>query len=404
MVTSIKVKFRTSTVAGKEGCIYYQIIHSRMVRQVNTPYKVFDDEWDEQTGNVRKPQQVTDPERVRKLHSYNELISWDICRLRKVVSLFTQTQASFSADDIVTEYLRLSSQNSFERHLRETASRLTALGRVRTAETYLAALNSFMKFTDGGDVTFESITPFFMQQYESWLKSTGVSLNTVSFYMRKLRAVYNQAVEQGLTEQCYPFRHVYTGNDKTAKRAVHLSIIRKVKFLKLESKPALEFARDMFMFSFYTRGMSFIDMAGLKKCNLKSGCLRYRRYKTGQQLGIKWENCMRDLVGKYADQCYADYMLPIITQSTEKRKQYKQVQYRINYRLKQVSELAGITPPLTMYVARHSWASIAKEKHVPEGTISDALGHDSEKTTRIYLAELDTSQVDKANKLILDAL
>ena len=222
--------------------------------------------------------------------------------------------------------------------------------------------------------------------------------------MRKLRAVYNQAVERGLTEQCYPFRHVYTGKEKTAKRAVHLSIIRRVKSFKLADKPALEFARDMFLFSFYTRGMSFVDMAGLKLGNLKSGYLVYRRYKTGQQLAVKWEKSMIDLVGKYADKCYGDYLLPIITEAGDERKQYKQVQYRISYLLKQVSEQAGITPPLTMYVARHSWASIAKEKHVPEGIICDALGHDSEKTTRIYLAELDVSQVDKANKMILDDL
>ena len=404
MVTSIKVKFRPSSVDGKEGCIYYQVIHSRMVRQIYTAYKVFADEWDGQASCIRQPSKEMDTERVRKLNDYRERIGWDIRRLRKIVSQFSQTLANFSADDIVAEYQRLFSQNSLERYLHDTASQLTVLGRIRTAETYLSALNSFMHFTGDEDVSLDAITPFFMQQYEAWLKSSGVSLNTISFYMRKLRAVYNQAVERGLTEQCYPFRHVYTGKDKTAKRAVHLSIIRKVKSLRLTYKPALEFARDMFLFSFYTRGMSFVDMAGLKSGNLKSGSLVYRRHKTGQQLVIKWEKCMKDLVDKYASQCYGDYLLPIITEAGDERKQYKQVQYRINYHLKQVSELADITPPLTMYVARHSWASIAKEKNVPEGTISDALGHDSEKTTRIYLAELDTSQVDKANKMILDDL
>ena len=404
MITSIKVKFRPSTVDGKEGCIYYQIIHNRMVRQANTAYKIFTDEWDEQTGSIRPSQESTDSERVRKLNDYSERIGWDVRRLRKVVSQFSQAMTNFSADDIVTEYERLSSQNSLERHLRDTASRLTALGRIRTAETYLCALNSFMRFTGDEDVSLDGVTPFLMQQYEAWLKSSGVSLNTISFYMRKLRAVYNQAVERGLTEQCCPFRHVYTGKDKTAKRAVHLCIIRKVKSLKLTDKPALEFARDMFLFSFYTRGMSFVDMAGLKLSNLKSGYLIYRRHKTGQQLVVKWEKSMKELVGKYAGKCYGDYLLPIITEAGNERRQYKQVQYRINYHLKQVSQLAGITPPLTMYVARHSWASIAKEKNVPEGTICDALGHDSEKTTRIYLAELDASQVDKANKMILDDL
>ena len=403
MVTSIKVKYRPSTVDGKEGCIYYQVIHNRTIRQINTTYKVFVSEWDPQTETIIQSSDIESLERVRKLNDYRERISWDTRRLRKIVSQFEQTMSAYSADDVVTEFQRMSSQNSLERHLRDTATRLTILGRTRTAETYLSALNSFLRFTEGEDVPLDGITPFLMQQYEAWLKSSGASLNTISFYMRKLRAVYNQAVERGLTEQYYPFRHVYTGKDKTVKRAVPITIIKKVKALDLKDNPSLELARDMFLFSFYTRGMSFVDMANLKTCNLQSGFLVYRRHKTGQQLTIKWEKCMKELVDKYADSSF-DYLLPIITEAGDEREQYKQMQYRINYNLKQVSELAGITPALTMYVARHSWASIAKAKNTPISIISEGMGHDSESTTRIYLASLDTSAVDKANKKILDDL
>ena len=403
MITSIKVKFRPSSVDGKEGCIYYQIIHNRTVRQVYTAYKIFSTEWDTSSETIAQTIPDVSMERICRLNDYRERIGWDTRRLRKIVSGLNQTLSSFSTDDIVTEFQRLSSQNSMERYLRETATRLQILGRTRTAETYLSALNSFMRFTDGEDVPLDGITPFLIQQYEAWLKSSGASLNTISFYMRKLRAVYNQAVERGLTEQCYPFRHVYTGKDKTAKRAVPLAIIKKVRTLDLKDKPALDIARDMFMFSFYTRGMSFIDMAGLKASNLQSGFLVYRRHKTGQQLTIKWEECMKRLVDKYSGSSIG-YLLPIITEPGNERKQYKQAQFRINYNLKLVSELAGITPALTMYVARHSWASIAKAKNIPISTISEGMGHDSESTTRIYLASLDASVVDKANKKILDDL
>jgi len=391
MVTSIKVKYRPSTVDGKEGCIYYQVIHNRTIRQINTTYKVFVSEWDPQTETIIQSSDIESLERVRKLNDYRERISWDTRRLRKIVSQFEQTMSAYSADDVVTEFQRMSSQNSLERHLRDTATRLTILGRTRTAETYISALNSFLRFTEGEDVPLDGITPFLMQQYEAWLKSSDASLNTISFYMRKLRAVYNQAVERGLTEQCYPFRHVYTGKDKTAKRAVPMTTIKKVKALDLKDNPSLELARDMFLFSFYTRGMSFVDMANLKTGNVQSGFLVYRRHKTGQQLTIKWEKCMKELVDKYAE-------------SSFERGQYKRIQYRINYNLKQVSELAGITPALTMYVARHSWASIAKAKNIPISTISEGMGHDSESTTRIYLASLDATVVDKANKKILDDL
>ena len=403
MVTSIKVKFRPSTVDGKEGCIYYQVIHNRSVRQVNTAYRVFPSEWDERTESIAAPMPATDEERARQLSDYSDRIGWDVRRLRRVVSQFSQGHTGFSADDIVTAYLRLSAQNSLERHLRDTAARLRTLGRTRTAETYLSAFNSFMRFTRGADVLLDGISPFLIQQYEAWLKTAGLSLNTISFYMRKLRAVYNLAVEKGLTEQCHPFRRVFTGRDATPKRAVALTTIRKVKRLDLNDSPALDMARDLFLFSLYTRGMSFIDMAYLKHANLQSGFLVYRRHKTGQQLSIKWENCMQALIDKYSDQTDC-YLLPIITGNGDERGQYKRMQYRVNHYLKVLSEAAGISPALTMYVARHSWASIAQDKHTPLAIISQSLGHDSERTTRIYLASLNASLVDKANKKILDDL
>ena len=151
-----------------------------------------------------------------------------------------------------------------------------------------------------------------MVAYEAYLKRNGVSPNTSSFYMRNLRAVYNRAVEKGLVEQKFPFKHVYTGVEKTAKRAIPLMAVRKIKELDLSSSPALDFARNMFLFSFYTRGMSFVDMAYLRKKDLNNGILSYRRRKTGQQLFIKWEKCMQEIADKYNTE-YSTYLLPVIS-------------------------------------------------------------------------------------------
>lgn len=211
-------------------------------------------------------------------------------------------------------------------------------------------------------------------------------------------------MEKELTVQRYPFKHVYTGIDKTVKRAVPLKIIRRIKELDLTMSPAMDYARDMFMFSFYTRGMSFIDMAFLKKKDLQNGILTYRRQKTGQQLFIKWEEPMRKIIDKY-DTSKTPYLLPIIrNMDAEKRRQYKNAAHLINDKLKKLGGQLGLSIPLTSYVARHAWASIAKSKNIPLSTISEAMGHDSENTTRIYLASLDTSIVDKANSLILKSL
>lgn len=243
-----------------------------------------------------------------------------------------------------------------------------------------------------------------MAGYEHYLKSVGVCPNTSSFYMRGLRAIYNRAVEKGLTQQRNPFRHVYTGVDKTVKRAVPIETIRRIRDLKLDENPLGDFARDMFMFSFYMRGMSFIDMAFLRKEDLKNGFLSYRRRKTGQRLSVRWERQMQEIVDKY-DTCGSAYLLPIIRDSdSDERRQYKNCIHLVNAKLREMGEAIGLATPLTSYVARHSWASIAKSKDIPLAIISEAMGHDSEKTTRIYLDSLDTLLVDRANSLIINSL
>ena len=213
--------------------------------------------------------------------------------------------------------------------------------------------------------------------------------------------MYNRAVENGLVEQRFPFKHVYTGIDKTAKRAIPIMAIKRIKELDLALKPSLDFARDMFLFSFYTRGMSFIDMAFLKKSDLKNGFLSYRRRKTGQQLTIKWEKCMQEIIGKYTVS-YGQYLLPIIKlPGTNERKQYENTLRLVNNKLKIIARIIQTPMPLSTYVARHTWASIAKSKNIPISVISEGMGHNSETTTRIYLSSLDTSVIDEANKAII---
>lgn len=289
--------------------------------------------------------------------------------------------------------------------MQEKITRLRELRRYRTSETYKATLNSFLRFRKGKDILLTEISSDLMVSYQAYLKYSNVSMNTISFYMRILRAVYNNAVEKELIEQRYPFKHVYTGIDKTIKRALPLKSIKKIKELDLTVRPDLEYARDMFMFSFYTRGMSFIDMAYLSKKDLSNGVIIYRRRKTGQQLYIKCEECMQNLIKKHATSTNNNYLLPIISlPDKDQRQQYKNALSLINYKLKVIAELANISVPLTMYVARHSWANIARNSNIPISVISEGMGHNSETTTQIYLSSLDTAVVDKANSVILKLL
>lgn len=259
-------------------------------------------------------------------------------------------------------------------------------------------------FSRDGDIMLDSLTSEIMEAYEAWQRRRQVSSNTISFYTRILRAVYNRAVEQNIIENRHPFRHVYTGVDKTVKRALPLTVIRQIKALDLSMTPALDFARDMFIMSFYLRGMSFVDMTYLRKSDLKNGYITYRRRKTGQLLAIKWTTDMQSILDKYPEN-ESDYLLPIIRRPDRNdRCTYRNMGYNINRNLNKFARQLNLGMRLTMYVARHSWASAAKAKGIPVTVISEGLGHDNEATTRIYLSSLDTSVVDRANSLILKSL
>ena len=399
-MASIKVKFRPSINENKEGTIYYQIIQNRVIRQLKTDYRLFMNEWNENNNAVI----ATNDSRQNYLQSIEERIDWDIKRLQSIIKQLENKRVNYTADDIISTFQKQANEQSLFNFMQGGIAQLQQMGKQRTSETYHCTLKSFMQFREDKDVLLEDIDSDLMLMYEAYLRNKGLTKNSTSFYMRILRAVYNRAVEKDLTTNRNPFKHVYTGIDKTIKRAIPLKAIKQIKNLDLSLQPSLDFARDMFLFSFYTRGMSFIDMAYLKKKDLSIGILSYRRRKTGQQLFIRWEKCMQEIVDKY-ETPLSEYLLSIIKpMNGDERTQYQNAMYLINRKLKEIGKMAGIQLPLTMYVARHSWASAAKNKNVPISVISEGMGHDSEMTTQIYLASLDTAVVDKANNMILNSL
>lgn len=276
-------------------------------------------------------------------------------------------------------------------------------GQIRTTEAYQSTLRSFKKYRKGKDIELTKFDAELTADYEQWLLYRNITKNTISFYMRILRAVYNRAVYQKLTSDKRPFTSVYTGIGHTQKRALSIEDIKKINRTLLIPQNEI-LARDLFMFSFYTRGMSFVDMAYLKKNDVKNGYLHYKRHKTKQQLTVRWEKNIQYIVNRH-NIAESPYLLPIITASNGKeRQQYRYRQSMINKWLREIGENIGLSEKLTMYVARHSWASIAKELNIPLEIISKAMGHTSERTTQIYLKSIENDIIDQTNKNIIQLL
>lgn len=400
---SVKLKFRPSVNIDKEGSLVFQLIHGRLVRRITSKYKIFSSEWDERNGCIILP--LRSSPRYEQLSLIRFNVEWELRRIDSIIRNIVVDGGPLNVDDVISQFLLCDDiKQSVFNFIRTQIMHKQKLGKIRSSETYKSTLNSFMKFRKGVDLPFNMIDSELLELYEAQMRYRGLSRNTTSFYMRILRTNYKMAVEKGLTKDCHPFRHVYCGMDKTIKRSISFVEIKRIKDLDLSGKPVCDYARDMFIFSFCTRGMSFVDMAYLKKKDLRNGYLTYRRKKTGQLLIIEWTRQMQDILDKYEPN-KTKYLLPIIIREDGKeRQQYLNQMTRINRHLKEIACLANLSVPLSLYYSRHSWATIARGKDIPLAVISEGLGHESEATTQIYLDSIKSYEVDEANRKILNGL
>ena len=285
--------------------------------------------------------------------------------------------------------------------------RLDAAGRFATSRNYKKAQKSFSLFMKGRSLPITEMSEDIVVCYNRYLEDRGVARNTRSFYNRILRSVYNKAANEGYAEENPDlFQDVYTGVDKTTKRALDSVTLREIKNLNLQGEEELSLTRDLFLFSFYARGMCFVDMAYLKRLNIHGPVISYVRRKTGKRLTLQVENCMEQIIRRYAGQSFGDYVFPII-RSNKPEEAFRDYNYhlsRYNLMLKEIGCRAGMDYPLNSYAARHSWATMAQKADVPLSVISAGMGHTSERTTRIYLAELNSTVIDEANRSVIGFL
>lgn len=225
-MASIRLKFRPSTADDKAGALYYQIIHERAIKRVATGYRIYKDEWNEETGNVILPSK--DVARYGLLHTIQIDVKWALLRFDCIMKKFGEDEANL--DCIMSAFQGDSSDGKgvFDYLLGQT-ERLVRIGRIRSSEAMRSALKSFMQFRCGVDLSFSRLDSELIEQYETYLKQRGVTRNTSSFYMRNLRSAYNIAVREGLAANQSPFDRVYTGVDKTSKRAISINELRKIK-------------------------------------------------------------------------------------------------------------------------------------------------------------------------------
>ena len=394
-MAKIRVKLRPSTIEGKAGTIYYYVSHRSVVRHITTDYHLLPQCWDQPRQRVVSL--TEEGERVQNR------IDSDLEALDRIVRELEMRRPLFTTDDIVDSFRSPERNVSVMSFLEQQIAFLTDCKRLGTATNYRCAASALSLYLGGGDLCFSELTSHFIERYNDYLLRKGMVRNSLSFHMRILRAVYNKAVRCGYAEQTFPFRDVYTGIDRTRKRAVGESVLSRLKLLDLDARPMLSYARDLFLFSFYTRGMAFVDMAYLRKSDIRDGVIRYSRHKTGQYLSVRIEPCMQAIIDRYADS-RTPYVFPVLrgVDTADCFRRYKSALRTYNGHLMRLSQLLGLEHGLSSYTSRHSWATTARNHNVPLSVISAGMGHTSERTTQIYLTSLENSLIDNANRSILE--
>lgn len=396
-MATVKVKLRPSTVPGKAGTIYYQLTHLRQVKQITTKIHLHPKNWDSNNTQIIFTDSTS--------YLLQCKIDRDLDRLKKIICKMDTECANYTVNEIIEKFHQTNSDYTITDFFTKQIQKLKNDNRRGTARNYNKTLKSLKAFMKNTDSTFNIVTEQFVESYNTFLIQRGVVRNTISFYMRIFRSVYNKAVTQKIVEQTFPFKNVYTGVDKTRKRAVTETVISQLLSIDLKKSKALQFARDLFIFSFYTRGMAFVDIVFLKKSNIQNGYITHVRHKTGQELTIKIETKLQNIINRY-EKKDSPYVFPILN-TEDGNKAYSQYEIALNYYNRQLKRLSNFLEPninLSSYTPRHTWATTARNKNVPLSIISAGMGHSSERTTLIYLTKIENSVIDEVNKTIIDSI
>ena len=300
-------------------------------------------------------------------------------------------------------------ENDFIKGLSAYITALCAKKRYSTAKSYQDALNSFRRFSGLGEIPYTFINRELLQRYQAWLLGKGCSLNTVSTYMRRIRHIYNLAVEAD-EASFIPnlFKGVFTGVESKRKKALPKETLERVIRTEVED-PDLRRVQLAVRLMFAFCGMAFVDLAHLKGENIRDGVLLYHRQKSGSLVQVEIPPEALPLLEELSDGTDAGspYLFPFLSgrkEGEEAYKEYVSALTRFNGNLGRLAESAGVTAPFTSYTIRHTFATALKERDVPIEVISELLGHTSIKTTQIYLKSFSLERLSAVNRACFESV
>lgn len=376
--------------------IYYRITDKRKVTYLSSGLSLEPHYWDDSKGVVKK--------------NYTNAITFNISLNKRFIEIQRaiielEDDGLFSIDSLKEKLNPKIEKQSFRSFTEAVISEMFKRNQSSNALIYQTALNSLTRFKPSKGLMFTDITVRLLESYREHLEKSGCKVNTISHYLRTIRAIYNRAIKSKVVDRkYYPFSDISIKTERTAKRAFTKDVIKTIEHLELPNI-RMVIARDYYMLSFYLIGMNFTDMAYLTRANIVNGRIEYRRKKTGTEYSIKILDPIRDKFDDYFSQ-QRKYLLPILPDhisegSLEAKKLIHQFIKTTNKYLKRISVQLELSKPCTTYTVRHSWATIAKRLGYSKELISEALGHQQgNQITETYLDSFDREVIDEVNSKV----
>lgn len=379
-----------------------RISHNRRNISIPLGYSLLEKDWNEQSKEVKSSfKGVSNVTRLNKLIQQKKINAMDI---------INQLQDSgeienLTVKEIKSRIINQQSEQTVFSFTEQLIAELKDAGRYGYARSINNTLQAIKKFSSAKDFTFKQLNYMFLTNFENACLKDGLKINSIAVYMRTTKMIYNRAIKAGIVKrELYPFLGFTIKTTKTKKRAVRREVIELIEKFEPVVNTRIWHAKNYFLFSFYAMGINFADLARLKMSNIVEGRLEFTRQKTKKDYSIKVNKAIQEILDLYCTNKHEDdYIFPIITRAGNRELEYRDVSEKrkiYNQMLKEIANLCGIESNLTSYVARHSWATIAKRKGVPVAAISEGMGHGDVKTTEIYLDSFDKEVLDDYNDLI----
>ena len=387
----IKLTLARKASGGKYN-IRLSISNLQKTAYIGTEISVAEDQWDEKSQMV-----VGHPSAAR----YNvTLLNFKLKVEQIVLDVVSQDGGrldGYALKDIVMDVLQPKPDVTFVSHFEKFLERKDG----GTKEIYQQTLKRIRAFDWHADrLTFEEINVSWLKRFEDFMAKTSPSKNARNVHLRNIRAVFNDALDEEVTN-FYPFRRFKIRPVATPKRSLSVEELRELINFPLEEHQVVY--RDMFMLIFYLIGINIIDLMGLKK--MVNDRIEYTRAKTKRLYSIKVEPEALELIQKYKGDKH-------VVDLAERYSNHRTYRSWLNKNLKKLGEANVVNhkgkierkplqPELTSYWARHTWATIAASLDIPKETIAAALGHGGNTVTDIYI-DFDQRKVDEANRRVID--